>query len=273
MKKNQINWTYIIIFLIITYALFWIPYILSKITVSNGNNIWGSLLGILGPYSPLLAAVIIRSLISREGYKDAHLGIRKTVWRYWVLALLLPFFWNGIQDIFHLLFNFTTLKTDQILSGLYRIPINLLGGMVIFIGEEFGWRSYLVEKLRPLGRWKTLLISGAFWSLWHLPFVIDASGSNNFYTSLIGILIASFIYILFGFIFGWLYLEAKSVWPCVLMHSYNNLVTMKLLNWEVIQEPSFVQNSLMAVFPILIVWLVLFFKGKFTGDALDIEEK
>lgn len=267
MKNGLINWSHIITFLVFSYALFWIPFILTKVTISNGNNYWSIVFGILGPYSPLLAAVVIRSLISKEGYKDAHLGIRKIAIRYWLLALLLPFFWNGIQDIFHIIFDFSIIKPNEIIRGLYRIPINLFGGFLIFIGEEFGWRSYLVEKLRPLGRWKAFLISGIFWSLWHLPFLIFADGSNVFYLKLIGILVSLFIYVLFGFIFGWLYLESKSVWPCVLMHSYNNLITMKLINWEVNTEPTLMQNSLMAVIPILFVWLILYYKGKFKGDA------
>jgi len=52
----------------------------------------------MGPYSPLIAALVVRLLIAREGFRDAHLGIRQTRWHFWMLALLLPFFWNGVQD-------------------------------------------------------------------------------------------------------------------------------------------------------------------------------
>ncbi len=267
MKTRIINWAHIITFLLLSYALFWIPFILTKISYLSGNNFTNVILGILGPYSPLLAAIIVRSFISKEGYKDVHLGIKNTAIHYWFLALLLPFFWNGIQDTLHIIFGFSTVNPNEILPNLYRIPINLFGGLIIFIGEEFGWRSYLVEKLRPLGRWKALLISGVFWSLWHLPFLIYAYGGSIIYLKIIGVLVSLFIYVLLGFIFGWLYLESKSIWPCVLMHSYNNLITMNLLNWEVNTEPTLLQNALIALIPILIVWIALYYKGKFKGDA------
>jgi uncharacterized protein len=39
------------------------------------------------------------------------------------------------------------------------------------LGEEIGWRGYLLPKLMPLGRWPAYLISGVIWGLWHAPIV------------------------------------------------------------------------------------------------------
>lgn len=41
------------------------------------------------------------------------------------------------------------------------------------IGEEFGWRGYLVPRLAGTGinRWKLHLIVGAVWAGWHLPYL------------------------------------------------------------------------------------------------------
>jgi len=55
--------------------------IIRQITAQGGGAFWGIVLGILGPYNPLLAAVIVRSVISKEGYKDAHLGIKGIAWQ------------------------------------------------------------------------------------------------------------------------------------------------------------------------------------------------
>lgn len=72
-----------------------------------------------------------------------------------------------------------------------------------------------------------------------------------------------------GFIFGWLYLESRSLWPCVLMHSYNNLISFKLLReaWTVKVEPTLMQNALLAIAPILVVWIVLYLNNGFTEDT------
>ncbi|REJ33335.1 MAG: CPBP family intramembrane metalloprotease domain-containing protein, partial [Bacillota bacterium] len=37
------------------------------------------------------------------------------------------------------------------------------------LGEEIGWRGYLLPQLAGLGRRRALLLSGFLWSIWHLP--------------------------------------------------------------------------------------------------------
>lgn len=267
MDQHNINWRNILIFSILAYALLWIPFFGATLTGWEGNDpgVWGILLGIMGPFSPLIAALLVRLLISREGFRDAHLGLRKVRWYFWLLAILLPFFWNGTQDLMQLWYGFGSMDWSKFASGLYRVPINLVGGLIIFIGEEFGWRSYLLEKLRNLSRWKALALSGMIWSLWHAPLLILPSDIYTQKVDLAGAGLALFVFILLGFIFGWLYLESNSVWPCVLMHSYNNLISLELFSeaWITTKEPTLLQNSLMALGPIFLVWLVLYLRGAF----------
>jgi len=54
----------------------------------------------------------------------------------------------------------------------------LIGGA---IGEEFGWRGYVLPKLfKSHGVLKGTLILGILWSLWHLPlFYIDGTVQSN----------------------------------------------------------------------------------------------
>lgn len=267
---QNVPWRHIIIYCILAYVLFWLPFF-GVTLAGNDPGVWRTVFGIMGPYSPLIAAVLTRTLVAREGFRDAHLGVRGVVWRYWGFALLLPFFWNGVQDVLHFVLGFAALNWTKVPTGLYRVPINLFGGLIIFIGEEFGWRSYLLQKLLPLSRWNALLLSGAIWSLWHAPLVIIPNTSTPYRVqmSLAGSLLALLIFVLNGFIFGWLYIESKSVWPCVLMHSYNNLISFKLLReaWTVSAEPTLLQNTLMAIGPIVLVWLILYWKGSFRRET------
>ncbi len=269
MNQQSFTLRNVIIYCILAYALLWIPFFGVTWTGWGGNDpgVWSTLLGIMGPFSPLIAALLMRLLIAREGFRDAHLGLRKVRWYFWLLAILLPFFWNGTQDFMQLSFGFGVMDWSKFASGLYRLPINLFGGLIIFIGEEFGWRSYLLKKLRSLDRWKALLLSGVIWSLWHALLVILPSDIYTQKVDLVGAGLALFVFVLAGFIFGWLYLESNSVWPCVLMHSYNNLIAFKLFSeaWHVTNEPTLLQNSLMALGPIFLVWLVLYWRGAFAS--------
>lgn len=179
MNHRGIPWRNVAIYCALAFALFWIPFLGVLLAGRKGNDpgAWAPVFGFVGPYSPLIAALVVRIAIAREGFKDAHLGIRSTRWHFWLLAVLLPLFWNSIQDSLQMVLGFATMDWTRMSNGLYRVPINLFGALIIFIGEEFGWRSYLLEKICPLGRWKALLVSGVIWSLWHAPALIVPSGT------------------------------------------------------------------------------------------------
>ncbi len=271
MNHRNIPWRNVTIYCLLAFALFWVPLFGMTLARRGGNEpgAWSTVFGILGPYSPLIAALVVRLAVAREGFRDAHLGVRSTRWNLWLLAVLLPFFWNGLPDALQTVLGFATLDWAKMSAGLYRVPINLFGGLIIFIGEEFGWRSYLLEKIRPLGRWNALLVSGAIWSLWHAPALFLPTGIYTRQLDLPGAGLTLLIFILMGFIFGWLYFESKSVWPCVLMHSYNNLVSFKLFReaWTVKTEPTLLQNALLAIGPVLVIWIFLYFRRGFTEDT------
>jgi membrane protease YdiL (CAAX protease family) len=270
-SKRTVEWRKVVLFCLLAFALFWIPFfgsVLSGETSASGESgsqFWRTLFGILGPYSPLIAAVLMRVLIAREGFGDAHLGVRRVAARWWMLAILLPLFWNGVQDAAQVGLGYMEVNWHELWRGLYRLPINLLGGVLIFIGEEFGWRSYLVEKLRPFGRWNVLLLSGVIWAVWHVPMLIMPNATYGQQLNPLGAVYAFFVFVMMGFIFGWLYLRSGSVWPCVLMHSYNNLVGLELFREAVTVhlEPTLLQRSMVAIFPIAIVWLIIYARGQF----------
>ncbi|MEZ4775494.1 MAG: CPBP family intramembrane glutamic endopeptidase [Bacteroidia bacterium] len=58
----------------------------------------------------------------------------------------------------------------NIASGLVAgVTINLL----FTFGEEFGWRGLLLQELKPLGFWKSNLLIGLVWGLWHAPLIVQ----------------------------------------------------------------------------------------------------
>lgn len=119
MNSRSILWRHVIIFCVLAFALLWIPFLGMTLASGEGDKsgIFGIAFGILGPYSPLIAAIVMRTIIAREGFRDAHLGVRGVPARYWLLALLLPFFWNGMQDALQVLLGFAELDWTELPSG------------------------------------------------------------------------------------------------------------------------------------------------------------
>lgn len=90
------------------------------------------------------------------------------------------------------------------------------------LGEEIGWRGFLLPRLLPLGQWRAMIITGILWGLWHAPVIVQ--GQNYPGYPVLGIFMMIIFCILLGIIFGWLYLNTRSPWSAALAHGAINAV-------------------------------------------------
>ncbi len=44
---------------------------------------------------------------------------------------------------------------------------------LLALGEELGWRGFLLPSLLPLGQWRAILMSGLIWGVWHAPAILQ----------------------------------------------------------------------------------------------------
>ncbi len=91
------------------------------------------------------------------------------------------------------------------------------------LGEEIGWRGYLVPKL--LEKYTANQVSifvGLVWAVWHFPIMV--SGDYGSETPLVYQL-ACFTLMIVGvnFVYTWFRIKSKSLWSGVLLHTAGNL--------------------------------------------------
>nr|WP_246457981.1 CPBP family intramembrane glutamic endopeptidase [Saccharopolyspora gloriosae] len=104
---------------------------------------------------------------------------------------------------------------------LAALPLGAFVNLLPALGEELGWRGWLLPKLMPLGPLAAVLISGVIWGAWHAPLILlgynypDAPG-------LLGVAAMVGMCVLVGAVFGWLRLRSGSVWPAALAHGAFN---------------------------------------------------
>jgi membrane protease YdiL (CAAX protease family) len=103
---------------------------------------------------------------------------------------------------------------------LLTIPFAALFNGFATVGEELGWRGWLLPSLRPLGTWPALLVTGALWGLWHSPLIL--LGYNFAEPNLLGVLLMTVGCMAYGVLIGWLRLRSGSVWPAVFAHGAFN---------------------------------------------------
>jgi hypothetical protein len=87
----------------------------------------------------------------------------------------------------------------------------------VTIGEEFGWRGWLLTSLRPPGHLAALLIVGVVWGLWHAPLILLGYNFGRPDITGLGLMVGGCIMV--GILFGWLRLRTGSVWPAVFAHA------------------------------------------------------
>lgn len=89
------------------------------------------------------------------------------------------------------------------------------------LGEELGWRGFLLPRLCRFGQWPAVLLTGVIWGLWHAPLIL--LGYN--YPGLppwLALLFMVVFCVLVSVLFGWLRLASGSIWPSVIAHSFVN---------------------------------------------------
>ncbi len=111
-----------------------------------------------------------------------------------------------------------------------------LGLLVFFLpalGEEIGWRGFLVPALRRRYSFlATALISGAIWALYHYPLIIAGQYGDDtprvIGLPIFSLLMFSWMILAMSVILAWLRERSASVWPAALLHAAHNLF---LQNW------------------------------------------
>lgn len=219
----------ILIFLFITIALSAILYI-PIIGLKMGTQ--GLLvLGLM--WCPGLAA-ITTSFICYKSIKG--LGWRWGQSRWQLISYFLPFGYAGI--IYAIIWalnlgqlDFSTLASMAAIPALIKLLIlATVGTGISALGEEIGWRGFLVPELAKDFDWIHVSIySGIIWLVWHSP-LIFFSDYHSYTPIWFGWLCFSIMVMGINFAFTWLRLKSKSLWTGVLLHGGHNFIIQIVLD-------------------------------------------
>lgn len=233
----------LLIYLALAFGLAWaviFGFILTGHSWDGSNPNLESLAG-LGMLAPFLAHILTRK-ITGEGFAMAGrdsmmLGItfQNKRWRYYLFALLAPWVYFEMGRALSFLIYPEIFDPDAF--GRLGIPQHLLlfvpivsilqGALISFmaLGEEGGWRGYMMPKLMKLmGRKKAVLVGGLIWGLWHAPLTCVGHNFGTDYPGFpfLGILLMCITCISMGITLTYITVKSGSVWPAAIMHAVNN---------------------------------------------------
>ncbi|MBR2284880.1 MAG: CPBP family intramembrane metalloprotease [Ruminococcus sp.] len=274
------------IFLVLAFALSWIPAIIFNKVF--GYHEWFEtnkypVLFCFMDYGPALANVITRKL-THEGWHDSllHLRLRGNV-KYYIISVVIVSIislpqgvlatlifghgdWSGLGDGF-------TWK-EAVSSLLMVLTVSPLVAFNTF-GEEFGWRGYMNQKMEPLiGTVGTIIVGGIIWGLWHAELTVEGHNFGTDYPGYpyLGFLSMCIICTFDGMILMWLTKKTGSIYPAAICHAMINnggSITGQFLLSGIPEDfvPTIPQQLIASIptFLLCLVFLVLMLMDKRSG--------
>ena len=177
---------------------------------------------------PAIATLIMLLVITRDGYTKAgwrSLGLHRAGHKVWWVALLAPLLVGVVGTAIVWATPLATFVAPPALAVVLSSFLIQLGVYTVTfsLGEELGWRGYLLPHLIQLGRSRALVLVGLVWAAWHLPMILltplyHANGNRWIVLPLfVATIVAG------SFVFGYLRLRTGSVWPAAIAHTVHNV--------------------------------------------------
>jgi uncharacterized protein len=190
----------------------------------------------LAMFAPLVAVLVMMLVVttdgrSREGW--LRLGLHRAGKSGWGLALAVPPIVLGVAYGTVWLSGAASFAVPAGLSSVPLYVLDLIVSVVIVavmggIGEEIGWRDYLLPRLMGLGVRQALLVSGLLHGLFHLPAILWTPFYHGDGNLLIVVPLFLSTLTMAGVCYGYLRLTTGSVWPAAIAHSTFNIVWDRL---------------------------------------------
>jgi membrane protease YdiL (CAAX protease family) len=203
-------------------------------------------------FIPAAMAVVVQKFIYREPLKQP-LGISFKLNRWFFVAWLLPvaiaLATVGVSSVFpgvefsaqpedsrifeHFRSLLSTERLQEIEGRTASLPVHpfwlgLLQGLIAGItvnaiagfGEELGWRGLLQRELGFMGFWKSSIVIGLIWGIWHAPLILH--GHNYPDQPVAGIFMMTALTMLLAPIFSYVRLKSNSVIAAAIIHGSLN---------------------------------------------------
>lgn len=295
MDKKKIG-----LFLLFAFGISWISAgVLFLLGIKYGSTTSTVCVATLYMCAPAIAAIIVQKYFYKQPIKEMGLKLKEAKgWKFFwipVFYLLLCFlflgivalFGNGLQiygfgaitfkaeDVLANINGFTSATGGPTLSKMPLPPIVLfitqivssfLIGVIIntifTLGEELGWRGFLYNETKQMGFWKSNLLIGIIWGLWHAPLILQGHNYPDYPVA--GVFMMVVFCVPLGYIMAYLRAKTNSVLAPALFHASINAIAGNLMMYtkggnSLIGSPPGLSGGIACI---LIVLLILVFDRK-----------
>lgn len=195
-------------------------------------------LSTLGVVSVLIAATvagfIVATVAGSRSPRLASLLHWRVPLRWWAAALLLPPAWMLLGVLIAWATDSPIESASDGLSlsvwGLFVLRSILFTLLVVAVGEEAGWRGWMLPELQKrMSPLVSTVLLGIVWGLWHYPLYVNGQfpGDPHLVFSMVGVCV------FLGILFTWLYNRSGgNLLLAVFLHTTLNNVVRVIPNSE-----------------------------------------
>ncbi len=286
----------LILFVALTIVLAWIVFLLIPVCgLTYGSGLSVVILA-AAMFVPALCNILTR-LITKEGFKNMYLRPHfKGHMKQYLLVFFGPTALLFLSGAFYFLIfpgtfdpKLTVLKQLVVSSGqpglsvltmllIQALTVAVIGPIVNIIptlGEELGWRGYLLPKLREFFSDRAaLVITGAIWGVWHLPVIVMGHNYGTEYAGYpwLGIFAMTVFCVALGVIEGYMSIKLDSVVPAAMIHSTVNAgaalpIYLAMGGYNPLLGPAI--TGLIGGLPFIVLAIILLIK---TGNKMTLDE-
>lgn len=258
------DWKKIILFLLVMTL---VSVTFNILIIKNGGKIEENIpYAVVLIFSPAVTSLII-NLIFEKNLHGFGWKWKDTKWQF--VSYLTPMLYIVGSYLLTILLGFAKINTEEIEKlgpiGLLMIPtVGLFGVVFQVLGEEIGWRGFLMKNLyKKMSFEKASMITGIVWAMFHYPLLIMGNYNNGATPIWYALFFFTVAIMSANTIINWLYIKSGSLWTAIIFHTVHNSL-LNDLN-PLIENTSitpYLLTEFGAALAISIFIIALFFKRK-----------
>lgn len=150
-----------------------------------------------------------------------------------------------------------TTTSYLIQNGLLAVTLAPLANMIPAVGEEAGWRGYMMPRLKErLGLLNGRLLGGVIWGVWHWPLMLLVGyeyGTNYLGAPLLGLVVWCVVCFALNTLLDILYEKTECIWvPAVAHGAFNAIVALP----QVLTNPADTYYNVLGPMPIGLIGML-----------------
>ena len=240
-------------------------------TLVNTPSIMSQMVVLVAMFVPALSALLTQKFVAKKPLKE--LGFKLGPWsmyfKTYALIVLVFVINYSLTWIFITKPDFTLVSFMNQFASLgvdMTLPIPAISMIALFVvitfvaapimnmipslGEEIGWRGFLLPNLEPLGQTKAVVISGLIWALWHTPMILIL-GFTYGAQAWPGVLLHFIMVTGIGIWMGYIWFKTRSTILAAFMHATFNANAYGV--WSIL----FISNNKLIIGPAGIIGATL----------------